>query len=735
MRNRITKILLWVAGVLTAVHLLLLFFPFDKLKEFKAQPFSHVYYDCQGQLLQVTPVAQGDRREYIDYKSIPRDVRKIILRTEDRRFYLHNGTDLIAITHAAVQNLQHKKIVRGGSTITMQLIKTIFQDKDVTISRKLRDIFYAYVLEAKLSKKKIFELYVNSIYFGYGSTGFASAARTFYGCTLDKLSPQQICCLAVIPRNPTFYDPFNANTNCADRACALYNKIYKQKLSVSQFMQYLPQKRFTYPFEAPHYIRDIAEKRPAQPQQTLTLNLELQHFAERTVRQGLDQAQGSRISNASLLLIENKTGTPLAWVGSADFFDEIHNGQIDGVLIRNQPGSSMKPFLYALALETPDPHGNPLFTPSTILADIPQEFGDEKLYIPSNFNNRYNGPIRLRIALASSLNVPAVYVLNTIGVPNYLNKLYELGFDSLRHDGIDADLGLALGAGEVKLCELVPAFSVFVRDGKDYSGKQIYKPDTARLICSFLSDKGARALGFGYTQTFQTDYPSIFKTGTSNQYQNIIALGATKKYTVGVWMGNFSGETVVGKTGSSLPAWVAKNLLDYLEEGQSVTQDMEFPEPENFEQKKICSLSGMLAGPNCPATVYEYFPKDNDHETKCTWHVKTAEGVQTLYPPEYQQWARRTKPDLKINYSDSPLYIQTPKDNSLFYYSQLQKEKQAVSVEVFGGAEEKLLVYYDEQFYGEIERPFVFQLPVEQGRHTCTVECGLEKQTISFLIK
>ena len=273
------------------------------------------------------------------------------------------------------------------------------------------------------------------------------------------------------------------------------------------------------------------------------------------------EAQKSRISNASILVIDNKTGEPIVWAGNAQFFDEDHSGQSDGVLVRNQPGSSMKPFLYALALETDDEHGNPLFSPGTILADIPQEFGDEKLYIPSNFNNRYNGPVRFRVALASSLNVPAVYLLNTIGVDNYLNKLFELGFDSLKKSGKEADLGLALGAGEVSLKELVTAFAVFPRDGKDFNNRQIYHSDTARIICSILSDKAARALGFGYSQTFQTDYPAIFKTGTSNQYQDIVALGATKQYTVGVWMGNFSGQTVVGKTGSSLPAWVAKNFL------------------------------------------------------------------------------------------------------------------------------------------------------------------------------
>ena len=743
MRNRISrikKLLFWAAGVVLVLHLLLILFPFKALKDFQAKPFSQVYYDSQGKLLQITALSDGTRREYADYKTIPRELKKVFIKAEDKRFYFHNGTDMAAFVSAAFQNIRNKKIVRGGSTITMQLVKTITSQKEPTLSRKLHDIFYSHVIEAKLTKNKIFSLYINSLYFGHGATGIASAARTFYGCTIQELLPQQICCLAVIPRNPTFYDPFTKRQNCAERACALYNSIYGQQINPQDFMQYLPVKAFTYPFEAPHYIRDIAQKENAGVEPvSLPINLEVQHYAERLIRDGLEQAQGSRISNASLLLIENKTGKPLAWVGSADFFDNVHNGQIDGVLVSNQPGSSMKPFLYALALETKDEHGNALFIPSSIIADIPQEFGDEKLYIPSNFNNRYNGPVRFRIALASSLNVPAVSILNTIGVDNYLNKLFDLGFDSLKHGGVEADLGLALGAGEVRLSELVPAFSIFVRDGIDYFGRQIYEPDTARLITSILSDKGARALGFGYSQTFETDYPAIFKTGTSNQYQNIIALGATNNYTVGVWMGNFSGETVVGKTGSSLPAWIARELLDFLEKGKPITGEMQFKEPQDYTKIKICSLSGMPAGPDCPATVYEYFPKDYNQE-KCTWHKHTGAGtsqndIQTIYPPEYQQWARTTRQDILINYNSAPLQIQTPKNNSIFYYSQMQKEKQAVSVEVFGGSQELLNIYYDGNYYLQTGRPFIFQLPVEKGDHTCTVKCGNEEQTISYQVK
>ena len=752
MHHRIKVLIAVVLGVIAiniVIRLALLTVRYDPLKELKSRPYSTVYYDSQGKLLQVTSLENGGRREKLASGALTKDIKKIFVKTEDKRFYLHNGVDYPALVSAFFQNAGGKQIVRGGSTITMQLVKMVNEDNTLTVHRKLHDIFYANVIEAKHTKKTIFETYLNSLYFGHGATGLASAARTFYGRTAQTLLPQELCCLAVIPRNPTFYDPIKNKANCAERACELYNKIFHKKLTAQEFEQFLPKEVFSYPYEAPHYIRylrqgegfkDAQAYDPASNSVTLSINLELELYAQQLLNDALFQAQGSRISNASLLLIENKTGLPLAWVGSADFFDDAHNGQIDGVLVNNQPGSSMKPFLYALALETKDSDGRPLYTPSSILADIPQEFGEEKLYIPSNFNNRYNGPVRFRIALASSLNVPAVSILEQLGVNNYLENLYALGFESLRRTGKNADLGLALGAGEVSLKELVPAFSVFVRDGKDFSETQIYEEDTARLICSILSDKAARALGFGYSQTFETSYPAIFKTGTSNQYQNIIALGATKDYTIGVWMGNFSGQTVIGKTGSSLPAWTARKLLDYVYGEKTPApeklKEMEFPEPQNWTKQKICPLSGMKAGPDCPATVYEYCMNDFlDEMETCSWHKEKDGNLATLYPPEYQQWARTTKPNVLINYNTAPLSIQTPKNNALFYYSQLHKEKQAVSVEVFGGAENTLDVYYDNKQYQTVERPFVFSLPVERGEHSCTVICGEEQQTIQFIVK
>ena len=671
-------------------------------------------YDRHGELIQVTAISGGGRREFTPISKIPESVQKGFIQQEDKRFYLHHGVDWLSLLRAAVQNKLAGKIVSGGSTITMQLAKLANQNSSPTFKRKLKDIFNAYRIEAKLSKKEILELYLNSIYFGKNSYGITSAARTYFSCELNQLTDKQILPLSKIPRNPNHIVPSEP--------------VY-----------------FSYPLTLPHFVNHIISEykksHTALPYELhTTVDLEISSLAQNYLREALEQAKASRITNGSLLLLNNEDGSVISWLGNGDFFDSENSGQIDGVLVKNQPGSSMKPFLYALAIE------KDILQPSSVLADIPSEFGNQKLYIPENFNNRFNGPVRTRIALASSLNIPAVATLNKAGVPAYLEKLYELGFESLHQNntGLKADLGLALGAGEVSLYELVPAFSVFVRDGfylpvkvlsenkhdkKLTNVRQVFSSDTARIITSILSDKGARALGFGYTQTFQTRYPSIFKTGTSNQYQNIIALGATEKYTIGVWMGNFSGNTVIGKTGASLPAWVARKVLDQLEE-----PDHPFPAPEHYHKERICSLSGLKAGPHCHATVSEYV-KDETTLPACNWHQEINGHVQTVYPPEYQKWLRSQSGKAFIEHSASPLTVLTPNDNSLFFYSILNQEKQAIPFELSGGNEQTLQIYYDEKKIATISRPFVFTLPVDYGEHSCRMLCGNEEVTISFTVK
>lgn len=689
---------------LAVLRLFLFVLPFPELSRFEDRDVSTRVFDRNGSIVLILPLGEGLRREFVPISEIPKDVRDGFVDAEDRRFFLHFGVDLLSVARAAFQNVSGGRKVSGASTITMQLARMVSPSERRDFPAKIKDSVNAVRIEGKLSKKRILELYLNNVPFGKNCEGVATTARTFYGKELSELTSDEISILASIPRNPS-----------------ARNRL---------------EKSFKYPFGFPHYVRYLKNSgafdrkgRPGRctlPSVSLSVDSALQNFASECVVESLARSGNSRITNAAAFVCDSRTGDVLAWVGSEGWDDHEGGGQLDGVLNRVQPGSSMKPFLYALALDCG-------FLPTDILDDVPKEFGDRNLYIPQNFNNRFNGPVRFRVALASSLNIPAVTLLDSVGVGKYLSVLDSLGFSSLVEDGSGAaaDLGLALGAGEVTLRELCEAFRVFVCDGLDSgSGRRVYSSDTARIICSILSDKNARSMGFGYSQTFETDYPAIFKTGTANQYQSIVALGATRNFCVGVWMGNFSGNTVVGKTGSSLPAYAAKSILDYLERGGRDAPG--FDEPEGFVKRKVCSVSGKLPCEFCSSTVLEYVPKDGAEEKvgRCTWHKRNG----LFLPSGYQSWL--SSDAASIDYGSEPLRITSPKSGGVYYFDESRNRlRQFVRFEAVGGDDGVARVLLDGEEISRLERPFMMNMDATRGEHVVTVECAGETDSVEFSVK
>jgi penicillin-binding protein 1C len=667
---------------------------------------------------------------------------------------------------ALYQNIVRGRRVSGASTITMQLARIISDNSDATrqisakqggrrqtILRKAGEMFNALRLETRFSKEQILELYLLSLPFGYNTEGAASAARTFFASDISMLSLAQIFCLAVIPRRPVMYNPLENPETCIAAASELHERFVrdrgfsKKNKTAQQLLAQITDDdwkyasssagRFEYPLELPHLIRSInlSDKNEVY----LSVDISLQHYLENAIAGNVMRYHSSRLTNGSCIVIDNETGEILSWVGSADFFNNADAGQVDGVLALNQPGSSMKPFLYAMALENG-------FKPTDVIADIQMTYGENEIYIPRNFNERYNGPMLLRSALASSLNIPAVYLLYRLSVRNYSDLLLSLGFDSLEHSSEDAGLGLALGNAPVRLLELVRAFSVFPRDGiflpltwelqteakqADELQKRIFSADTSRIICSFLSDSNARVLAFGFARNFRTSFPAIFKTGTANQYQSIVALGATQKYTVGVWMGNFTGETVIGKTGSSIPAAIVRDTLVLLEERRGMYIP-DFPAPENWQLKRVCALSGMTPTDACLSVVNEYVQPDADGAF-CTWHQIVNGRSETIFPAEYQSWFTGAQRQGVIDYASRPLEIVTPR-NGFVYLTNPGIGMDDIPVEIIGGENDELSVTHNGNVI-HVKRPFVFYLPRITGINTLSVQNGNEEQTIEFTVE
>lgn len=739
------------------------FSPYKNYEYFIAEPCSIATYDNESKLIEISPLKNGLRREFTPLNNIPAELVAVFVYAEDSRFFKHGGIDFKATVRAAFQNIMHGRKISGASTITMQLASLIAPSearKKGAFFLKITELWNALRLEMRLTKNQILELYLNHLPFGFQVEGVTSAARYFFNKPLSALTREHIFCLALIPRSPRLYNPIVNAKKSAQSALSLAQRFYIEKpadpLYLADFMRVAESaKAFKYPNYVPHYMRYIhnmdsdssgdsganaKQQKSKGAKRQVFLDLESSLYAEYILKDNLQKNQKSRLFNGAILAIENKTGNVCVWVGGVDFFSNEYSSQIDGILNTIQPGSSMKPFLYALALENG-------MTAASILPDIPLRFGEKAVYLPRNFNNRYKGPVRLRTALASSLNVPAVYLLNKIGYFKYLSFLYDLQFDSLKHLQKDIGLSLALGGGEVSLLEMVRAFAIFPLDGmlptlhhlkntnhikKEAAQNHVISVDTARVICSILSDKYARAEGFGFSHVFETPFPSIFKTGTANQYQNITALAASSDYTVGVWLGNFSGNTVIGKTGSSIPAHIAQQVLIHLQEKHTPAKD--FKPPEFMQAHEICPFSGMARTCNCPDHITEYFPL-NAPPKPCTWHQKKGEQTIVVYPPEYQEWLRITAQHKNINNSETALQIVRPVFGSEFIKENLFSGAEGIPLEVIGGKENDLQVWYDNVLYKTQKRPFFLWLPVDRGEHTITVMCGDEQVKTQFLVK
>ena len=738
------KIALIILGAIFLIKFTLFILPFKELKEFRQSPCSLEIVDRDNNLLRILPLKNGFRREYTPLKEIPSLVKEIFITSEDKRFYFHFGTDPIAIIRSLYLNTKNKYSVSGASTITMQLSR-IISPHSRGYKGKMLEIVNAVRIESKLSKKKILELWLNSIPFGLQAVGVESASKTYFGKSLDQLSPAQIIALAVIPRRPVKYAPKQKSKALINAAVNLAERI-KYQITQEEIEEGI-KNRVIYEWESslPHFVNfvdgNIEDKERISGRQVKTsIDLELSIFIQERIKYYLEKFRDNRLFNGAALVVDNNTGEIIAYLGSQDFYDKEYSGEIDGVHVLNQPGSSIKPFLYALALDKG-------FLPSSILPDVPLDFGGENVYVPSNFNLRYNGPVRLRVALASSLNIPSVYIITRVGVKNFVEVLLDNGFYSLKDQRTVFGSGLALGNAEISLYELVKGFAVFPRRGKKLKlswrksnrpnefveGERVYTEYTSLMICDILSDNPSRALGFGTTSRLKTTFPAMFKTGTSDQFGNIWALGATPDYTVGIWLGNFSGNTVIGRTGSSLPAVIVTQILNAL-----TKKTKDFDLPDAIQKVVICPLSGKLTTFDCPGAVYEYIP-NGENILICDYHYKKDGKIKVKYPPIFIRWAKNHREENVFDSIDFKMKfpkILRPKDGAVFYFDPtIKSDEQVIKIEIIHKQQESISLYLNDQFVKSLSYPFTWSMPLRKGEYKVEVIGRDHSDKIKFKVK
>lgn len=552
---------------------------------------------------------------------------------EDKRFFVHSGVDYKAVLRAAWQNALAGEVVSGASTITQQLARVI-EPRPRTLWGKAKEAWNALMLERGKTKEEILEEYFNLLEFGNLTQGAQAAANYYFGCSAAELSVAQAATLAGMIQSPVRFDPSKHPQAAKKRRNAVLklmkeNGFIDDNVYQTALKEPLTVQPVVRPFSAPHFTRYLSSLLPPDTADVYsTLDARLQTRAGEIIQNQLAKLQSENVTNAAAVVLDNQTGGVLAYVGSADFYDREHSGQVDGVRALRQPGSALKPFVYALGFEKD-------FYPSVLIKDEDTFFAGG--YRPRNYDGSFHGFVSAREALACSYNIPVVKVAEAVGVSNLLAALHGLGFDSLSRQADFYGLGLSLGAGEVRLLELANAYATLARGGLKkpvllaqtpvVSGpgapKRVFSEQVAFLVTDILADNSARAAAFGLNSPLNVPFDMAAKTGTSKDYRDNFAIGFTPRWTIAVWAGNFDGSPMRRVSGVSGAAPILHDLAVYM---QQLYPSPSFKRPEGVSSVTVCAQSGLPAGKNCTHTRVDYFLEGRVPPQKCDGKHQAKEG-------------------------------------------------------------------------------------------------------------
>jgi penicillin-binding protein 1C len=645
--------------------------------------------DRRGVPLYESLSAEGGRSRRLRADRLPQTLVEATLAAEDRRFFRHPGVDPLALARAVWHNLKAGRMVEGGSTLTQQTAKVLI-DRPRSLRGKLRELILALRLEHRLDKRQILALYLSVAPYGNQRMGAEAASLAYFGCGAESLTPAQAAFLAGLPQRPSALDPYRNFDGALRRQRWVLSRMAEEGYLTAEELERARAERLRLvrdpaAFAAPHFVERVTASlpRPRPRRVETTLDAALQAEVRGILDMHRERLREHGAHAVAVAVLDNAVGEWLAWEGSGDYFDADHGGAIDGVVSPRQPGSALKPFTYALAFERG-------FTPASVLPDLPSHFPtavEGVVYSPRNYDGVFRGPLRARPALAGSENVPAVWTLSQVGVPDLLRLLRQAGLTTLDKRADHYGFALTMGDAEVRLDELVAAYSAFARGGlvlpprmvRAYvraDGTRIEAPqaggsggtgesprldergriDSARAevrllserasfwIADILSDSRARAYVFGVGGSLDFPFKVAAKTGTSQAYRDNWTVGFTREVTVGVWVGNFDREELRNSSGVTGAAPVFHDVL--LAAQQRVMGRLPGPDdpllvaaPAELVPRSICALSGREATRLCPAVETEWLPADRPLP-ECLWHRRHGGRVAVSWPPRYRSWAR-----------------------------------------------------------------------------------------------
>lgn len=602
-------------------------------------PESSQILDRKGRLL--FEIYSEKNRTSVGLREVPDSLKKATLAIEDINFYKHNGFDFRGILRGLYRTI-FKKRLQGGSTITQQLVKNALLTQERTLSRKVKEAILTVATETLYNKDKILEMYFNQTPYGGTLWGVQSAAKGFFNKDVKDLTLAEAALIAGLPGSPTQYNPFSHPETAKTRQELVLTRMNEVGFITKEEMEKAKTEKLNYYLDktgilAPHFVfyvkEQLAEKYGLKKLMegglriTTSLDLDIQKLSETIVASEVAKLKKSNVTNGAVLITEPKTGQILTMVGSIDYFSDEIDGKYNVVTASRQPGSSIKPLNYAVGLELGK------ITATSMVDDNPTCFKqiNQKPYCPTNYGGAYHGLQTVRNALASSLNIGAVKVLNLNGLETFVASASAMGLTTLK-DPSNYGLSLTLGGGEVLMTDMATAYGVFANMGvkqtltsilkvvdkngqtleefKQTLGERVISRETSFIIQNILSDDGARSMVFGRGSLLNIKgHPEVaVKTGTTNDLRDNWTYGYTSDYVVGSWVGNNNNSKmrgVVSGISGAAPIW--SKIMTTLLKDKTIKKPVM---PTNIIGINVCNLSGGAVPENGCESHYEYFNKD-----------------------------------------------------------------------------------------------------------------------------
>ena len=735
--KHVTKRRWWIIGTAAALFLAWLLCLPRHL--FKGTVYSTVVESAEGELLGAR-IAEDGQWRFPPADSVPERFAAALIQFEDKRFRWHPGVDPLAIGRALKDNIRRGHTVSGGSTITMQVIR-LSRGKERTVWQKAIEAVQATRLELRYSKKKILALYASHAPFGGNVVGLEAAAWRYFGRPADELSWAESATLAILPNSPASMHPGRNREQLLQKRNRLLRRLHQKGYFDADALEAsLEEPLPEAPLQLPSYARHYIEHCKKGEKTRTGIQIALQKSVEEVCNRRSDDLVDEGIADMAAVVIDNRSGEIIAYIGNTSPGRKRPGADVDIAASPRSTGSILKPALYAAALE----EGTIL--PRTLLPDIPVNLSG---FAPQNFDHQYYGAVPANEALARSLNIPAVFLLQEFGVPKFLDMLRKCNIATLENDVSHYGLSLILGGGECRLDEVV----------RMYSNMAVEVPESLPAWYTIDALKEVNRPDELDWRLIRSVRKAAWKTGTSYGFRDAWAVGMTPEYTIGVWAGNAEGQGVAGLTGARAAGPVMFDILNLLppgtwfemptchsERSPKGTDWSEIPTchserspkggAEESQWATICTMSGYLAGPDCEETEEMLIPEAGLQTEPCPYH----RNGEFVLPPAMEWYYRPHHPEYKgatRNTTGAAIAFIYPSNGStLELPRQLSGQVEgAVFRAAHHNPASKIWWHLDRSYIGETQMIHEMRLSPATGKHVLTIvdENG-ETASISFYV-